>query len=237
MSTLGSRAFVLAAGLGQRMRPLTNTRPKPLIEVHGRSLIDYGFDRLREAKCDLAVVNVHYLAGQIEAWAKQQKTPRIIISDEREELLDTGGGIAKALPLLEDEPFFVLNSDSFWIDGVVPALQRLKERWVDAEMDCLLLLCPVERTVGYDGQGDFIMSPDGKLTRRADANGKALAYIGGYLVHPRLFHGSPSGKFSMNVIWNRAIVRGRLYGLEHEGIWLHVGTPGALALAEAALRR
>jgi MurNAc alpha-1-phosphate uridylyltransferase len=237
MSGIGSRAFVLAAGLGQRMRPLTDTKPKPLIQVHGRALIDYGFDKLREVKCELAVVNVHYLADQIEAWAKQQTSPRIVISDEREELLDTGGGIAKALPLLGNEPFFVLNSDSFWLDGKVPALERLKQRWDDAEMDCLLLLCPVEKTIGYDGQGDFIIGPNGRLARRADASGKALAYIGAYLVHPRLFHNCSSGKFSMNMIWNRAIGGGRLYGLEHEGIWLHVGTPGALALAEAALLR
>jgi MurNAc alpha-1-phosphate uridylyltransferase len=237
MNGLGSRAFVLAAGLGQRMRPLTNTKPKPLIEVNGRPLIDYGFDRLREAQCELAVVNVHYLADQIEAWAKQQKWPRIVISNEREERLDTGGGIAKALHLLGDKPFFVLNSDSFWIDGQIPALERLKQRWADARMDCLLLLCPLEKTVGFDGQGDFVIGPNGRLARCADANGKPLAYIGAYLVHPRLFHDCPSGKFSMNMIWNRAISGGRLYGLEHEGIWLHVGTPGAIALAEAALKR
>jgi MurNAc alpha-1-phosphate uridylyltransferase len=237
MTALGSRAFVLAAGLGQRMRPLTDTKPKPLIEVRGRALIDYGFDKLRQARCELAVVNVHYLAEQIEAWAQRQASPRIVISDEREELLDTGGGVAKALPCLGDKPFFVLNSDSFWIDGAMAALERLRQRWADAEMDCLLLLCPIERTVGYDGQGDFVAASNGRLTRRVDATGKALAYIGAYLAHPRLFCGCPSGKFSMNVIWNRAIGEGRLYGLEHEGLWLHVGTPGAIALAEAALKR
>ena len=232
---LGSRAMVLAAGYGQRMRPLTLTRPKPLVEVAGRALIDYGFDRLRAAGVAEAVVNAHYLPEQIEAWAARQSSPRITISDERGVILDTGGGVAKALPLLGDDPFFVINSDSFWVDDGTPALDRLRAAWDDRTMDCLLLLAPLERTVGYDGKGDFTRGPDGCLARRATSEGTPLAYIGGYLVHPRLFEDAPEGAFSMNLLWARAIAAGRLHGVEHTGRWLHVGTPDAISLAETAL--
>ena len=232
---VGRKAMVLAAGFGQRMRPLTLTRPKPLVEVAGRALIDYGFDRLRAAAVEEAVVNVHYLPDQIEDWAKRQAAPRIVISDERAEILDTGGGVARALPLLGDEPFFVINSDSFWVDDGAPALDRLRAAWDDRIMDCLLLLAPLERTVGYDGKGDFVRAADGRLARRAAAPGTPLAYIGGYLVAPRLFQGAPEGSFSMNLLWDRAIAAGRLFGVEHAGRWLHVGTPEAIGLAEAAL--
>ena len=232
----GQKAMVLAAGYGQRMRPITLTRPKPLVEVAGKALIDYGFDRLRLAGVEMAVVNVHYLGDQIEAWASKQAKPRIIISDERAEILDTGGGVAKALPLLGEEPFFVLNSDSFWVDDGEPALDRLRAAWDDATMDCLLLLSPLERTVGYDGAGDFVLGDDGRLSRRAASSGTPLAYIGGYLVSPRLFAGAPQGGFSMNRLWDRAIARGRLFGIEHLGRWLHVGTPDAIPLAEHALK-
>ena len=236
MSGLGAHAMVLAAGYGQRMRPLTLTRPKPLVEVAGRALIDYGFDRLRAAGVARAVVNVHYLPEQIEAWSSRQPAPAITISDERGEILDTGGGVAKALPLLGDAPFFVINSDSFWVDDGEPALDRLRRTWNDAAMDCLLLLSPLGRTVGYDGAGDFVMAADGRLARRGKAEGEPLAYIGGYLVSPRLFEGAPQGKFSMNLLWDRAIAAGRLFGLTHGGRWLHVGTPEAIPLAEAALQ-
>lgn len=231
----GERAMVLAAGYGQRMRPLTLTRPKPLIEVAGKPLIGYGFDRLRAAGVSTAVVNVHYLADQVEAWAAAQSSPRIIISDERAGLLDTGGGIARALPLLGAAPFFVINSDSFWLEDGAPALSRLRGAWDDERMDCLLLLSPLERTVGYDGAGDFVLDGDGRLARRAAAPGVPLAYAGGYLVAPRLFQGAPPGKFSMNLLWDRAIAAGRLSGLVHTGRWLHVGEPASIALAERAL--
>jgi len=232
---VGRRAMILAAGLGLRMRPLTDHKPKPLIEVAGKPLIDYGMDRLREAGVQKAVVNGHYLAEQIVSWAKRQVSPEVVYSDERVEILDTGGGIAKALPLLGGEPFFVLNSDSFWVDGKTPALTRLCAAWDDATMDCLLLLCPVDRTVGYDGQGDFSLGKDGRLIRQI--GGSALAYIGGYLVHPRLFKDAPLGKFSMNLLWDRAILQGRLHGLAHDGKWFHVGTPAAIGLAEAELAK
>ena len=235
MERPGSRAMVLAAGYGQRMRPLTLTRPKPLVEVAGKPLIDYGFDRLRAAGVEEAVVNVHYLPEQIEAWAKRQAAPRIVIADERAEILDTGGGVARALPRLGADPFFVINSDSFWVDDGTPALDRLRTAWDDQAMDCLLLLSPLARTGGSDGKGDFVRGAAGRLARRAKAEGTPLAYIGGYLVAPRIFAGAPAGAFSMNLLWDRAIAAGRLFGVEHTGRWLHVGTPEAIGLAEAAL--
>lgn len=235
MTTPGKRAMIMAAGFGQRMRPLTNGKPKPLVEVAGTPLIDYGLDRLREAGCDLAVVNVHYLPDQIEAWAKTKASPHIVISDERGELLDTGGGIVKALPELGADPFFVVNSDSIWIDRNTPALKRLQAGWDEKTMDCLLLLCPPERTVGYDGHGDFRLDENGRINGRAAKGETGLAYIGAYLVHPRLFANIGVSKFSMNLLWDKAIAQGRLFGIEHHGQWLHVGTPEAIPLAERAL--
>ena len=235
--SVGETAMVLAAGFGQRMRPLTLTRPKPLVEVAGKALIEHGFERLRAAKVATAVVNVHYLPEQLEEWAaRQPATPRVVISDERGEILDTGGGIVHALPLLGAAPFFVINSDSFWVDEGEPALDRLRAAWDDARMDCLLLLSPLDRTVGYDGTGDFVSDAAGRLARRAAVpQGTPLAYSGAYLVAPRLFAGAPDGKFSMNLLWDKAIAAGRLFGIAHRGRWLHVGTPEAIPLAEAAL--
>jgi MurNAc alpha-1-phosphate uridylyltransferase len=232
---IGTHAMILAAGLGLRMRPLTDHRPKPLIEVAGKPLIDYGIDRLREAEVQKAVVNGHYLADQILSWSRQQAAPKTIFSDERAEILDTGGGIAKALPLLGEQPFFVLNSDSFWTEGKVSALNRLRNTWNDATMDCLLLLCHVDRTIGYDGRGDFLLERDGRLIRQQGSG--ALAYIGGYLVHPRLFADIAVEKFSMNLLWDKAISGGRLHGIAHSGKWFHVGTPNAIGLAEAELAK
>jgi N-acetyl-alpha-D-muramate 1-phosphate uridylyltransferase len=229
---IGHTAMVLAAGLGLRMRPLTDTTPKPLIKVAGQPIIAYGFDRLREAGVSKAVVNAHYLPEQIMAWCKTIASPQTIVSDESDAILDTGGGIARALPRLGNDPFFVLNSDSFWIDKGTPALQRLRETW-DDKMDCLLLLCDPAKTTGYDGHGDFMVAADGKLRRQKS---DSLTYIGGYLVHPRLFAEAPVGKFSMNFLWDRAIETNRLYGLAHHGHWLHVGTPSAIAEAERALK-
>jgi len=227
-------AMVLAAGLGQRMRPLTNTTPKPLLRVAGKRIIDYNMDALRAAGVERAVINKHYLPEQIEAWAKEIANPRITLSDESDAVLETGGGIARALPLLGHEPFYVLNSDCFWTESGPPALKRLAESWDDSTMDCLLLLCDPAQTTGYDGNGDFVIDAQGRLTRQRN---HALAYIGGYLVHPRLFGDAPPGKFSMNMLWDRAISQGRLHGLTHEGKWFHVGTPAAIGLAEAELAK
>ena len=235
--SVGSHAMVLAAGFGTRMRPLTNTMPKPLVKVADKALLDYGFERLREAHVETAVVNGHYLADQIEAWASNVTSPRTLFSSERDTILDTGGGIARALPLLGEYPFFVLNADCFWLDGPTPALERLRAAWDDSTMDCLLLLCDPARTTGYDGRGDFVFTTDRHVIRAKDRpDAKALAYIGGYLVHLRLFTTAPQGAFSMNVLWDKAIVQGRLFGLAHDGHWLHVGTADAIKEAEDFLR-
>ena len=227
-------AIILAAGLGQRMRPLTDHTPKPLLRVAGKRIIDYGIDHLVAAGIARAVVNKHYLPDQIEAWAKTISEPKLVVSDESDAVLETGGGIVRALPLLGSEPFFVLNSDCFWTDQGTPALQRLSETWDDTKMDCQLLLGDPKQTTGYDGDGDFVMDAEGRLIRQTH---DALAYIGGYIVHPRLFAGVAEGKFSMNVLWNNAIAAGRLYGIKHQGHWLHVGTPEAIPKAEAFLKR
>ncbi len=227
--------MVLAAGFGKRMRPLTDTMPKPLVKVSGRPIIDYAFDHLRKAKVNRAVVNVHYLPDQLVDWSKGVASPLITISDETGSILDTGGGIAKALPLLGAEPFFVLNSDSFWIDRGTPALERLKAAWNPNDMDCLLLLMKPEMTTGYDGVGDFEIAADGRLSRKSPGSKSAMTYIGGYLVHPRLFAHAPGSAFSMNALWDIAIESGRLFGLPQDGHWLHVGTPDAIAKAEEVL--
>jgi N-acetyl-alpha-D-muramate 1-phosphate uridylyltransferase len=231
---VGRRAMILAAGLGTRMRPLTETVPKPLIELAGRPLIDHALDRLTTAGVEEVVINVHYLPEQIEAWAKTQAGPRIVISDERECLLETGGGVARALPLLGADPFFVLNSDSLWIEGATPALDRMRQAWRGGDMDGLLLVSPTANTVGYCGPGDFHLGPDGRLTRRAPGEVAPFVFAGCHLAAPRLFADAPQGPFSMNVLWDRALAAGRLYGIRHDGVWLHVGTPDAIEPAERA---
>jgi MurNAc alpha-1-phosphate uridylyltransferase len=238
MSNIGRYAMVLSAGIGQRMRPLTLQKPKPLIEVGGKTLIDHAFEKLRASGVGDAVVNVHYLPEQVEAWAvRQSPPPRLVISDERQQLLDTGGGVANALPLLGPNPFFVLNSDSFWIESGRPALDRLRAAWDGDRMDCLLLVCPLPRCIGFDGRGDFTVESGNQLVRKLPNDASPVVYIGCYLVHPRLFADAARGPFSMNVLWNKAIENKRLFGLVHEGLWLHVGTPDAIPDAEAALVR
>jgi N-acetyl-alpha-D-muramate 1-phosphate uridylyltransferase len=233
---IGETAFILAAGLGSRMRPLSNDRPKPLINVGGQALIDHAIDALRRAGVSRAVVNAHYHADQIDDWASRTKGIDITVSDERARLLDTGGGIKKALPQLGTSPFFVLNSDGFWLDSEVPALTRLRDAWDDNSMDCLLLLCPVEKAIGFDGPGDFHIDGDCRLVRRNTSGLPLYAYIGAYLVHPRLFAGVAEEAFGMNRLWDKAIAQRRLFGLVHDGLWLHVGTPDSVAMAEAHLK-
>jgi N-acetyl-alpha-D-muramate 1-phosphate uridylyltransferase len=229
------RAMVLAAGLGKRMRPITATTPKPLVEVAGKSLIDHGLDRLAAAGIDLAVVNVHYLADLVEHHVLRRAAPRIAISDERDQLLDTGGGILKALHHFDNAPFILLNSDSFWIEGVRPNLDILIESWNADAMDVLLMVAPTVRSVGYTGRGDFTLSPDGRLTRRAERAVAPFVYAGAAVLHPRLFETAVDGAFSLNRLFDEAIERERLYGARMEGTWFHVGTPDAIQLAEMAV--
>ena len=229
-----SRAMIMAAGLGTRMRPLTNSVPKPLVVLGGKPLLDHGLARLEAAGVTNAVVNVHYLAGLIENHLSARAQPKVFISDERDRLLDTGGGIFRALPELGGDAFFVLNCDSLWHEPAVPLLEQLRAAWDDAKMDCLLALAPTQGSLGYDGAGDFECAPDGTLTRRTAATAP-FVNTGAYLVHPRVFEGAPSGPFSMNLIWDALITRGRLHGIAMDGLWMHVGTPEALAEAEARL--
>ena len=229
------RAMVLAAGLGKRMRPLTDTLPKPLVAVAGKPLLDHVLDRLTDAGVEHAVVNVHYLGETNVDHLKPRDRPKIAISDETGVLLETGGGVVKALPLLGDAPFFHINSDTIWIDGVKPNLVRLAEAFDPARMDALLLLAPTAGSIGYDGRGDFAMTPDGVLERRGERAVAPFVYAGAAILSPRLFDGAPQGAFSLTVLFDRAIEAGRLFGLRLEGLWMHVGTPKAIGEAEAAI--
>ena len=230
-----NRAFVLAAGLGTRMRPYNGHIPKPLVEVGGKSLIDYSLDRLAGVGVETAVVNVHHLADALERHLAARQRPQIVISDERAELLGTGGGIAKALPLLGGKPFFLVNSDTVWLDGVRPNFTRLAEAFDPKAMDALLLLAPTTDSIGYTGRGDFAMLPDGRLRRRAENQVVPFVYAGAAILTPALFADAPAGAFSLTSLFDRAGDAGRLYGLRLEGVWMHVGTPEAVAAAEAAL--
>ena len=228
-------AMVLAAGFGARMRPLTDNMPKPLVKVAGKALLDHVLDRLADAGVTRAVVNVHYLAEQIERHVAARTLPRVTISDERGVLLDTGGGVVKALPLLGDAPFFHINSDTIWIDGVKPNLTRLAEAFDPATMDALLLLAPGAGSIGYAGRGDFLMASDGRLRARPERDMAPFVYAGAAILSPRLFEGAPQGAFSFTRLFARAIEAGRLHGLRLEGLWMHVGTPEAIAEAEQAI--
>jgi MurNAc alpha-1-phosphate uridylyltransferase len=230
-----TRAFVLAAGKGERMRPLTETRPKPLVTVAGKALIDHVLDRLADAHIGDAIVNVHYLASQIEDHLRDRQNPKITISDERGELLDTGGGVVKALSRLGAAPFLIHNSDSIWIEGMGSNLDRLIAAWDDTSMDGLLLVAPIATSIGYDGLGDFQMDTTGRLTRQTGARLAPFVFAGVSIAHPRLFDDAPNAPFSLNKVWSEAIAKGRLYGVRLEGIWMHVGTPDAIGDAENAI--
>ena len=237
MGSTPRTAMVLAAGLGTRMRPLTDTKPKPLVPVAGKPLIDHVLDRLADAGVERAVVNVHYLADQIIAHTQSRTKPRVTISDERGLLLGTGGGVVKALSELGSAPFFHINSDTIWIDGVTPNLTRLAQAFDVASMDALLLLAPASGSVGYDGCGDFVMNPDGRLIRRAEREVAPFVYAGAAILSPAMFRGAPQGEFSLTELFDRAQNAGRLHGLRLEGLWMHVGTPEAVGEAEAAIRK
>jgi len=229
------RAMVLAAGLGTRMRPYNGHIPKPLVEIGGKPLIDHVLDRLAEAGVERVVVNVHYLADALARHLAARETPRIVISDEREQLLGTGGGIAKALPQLGEEPFFLVNSDTVWLDSVKPNLARLAEAFDGGAMDALLLLAPATQSIGYSGRGDYAMLPDGRLRRRAEREVVPFVYAGAAILSPALFARAPPGSFPLTRLFDQAGEKGRLFGLRLEGVWMHVGTPEAVAAAEAAL--
>jgi len=228
-------AMILAAGLGTRMRPLTDAMPKPLVPVGGKPLINHVLDRLAAVGVETAVVNVHHFADQIEQHLKPRRAPRIIISDERADVLGTGGGVVKALPRLGPAPFFLVNSDTLWIDGVKSNLERLADAFRPDQMDALLLLAPTATSVGYAGPGDFSMATDGRLRRRPEREVVPFVYAGVAILSPTLFRDAPAGAFALTQLFDRAIERERLYGLRLDGVWMHVGTPEAVAAAEAAI--
>jgi MurNAc alpha-1-phosphate uridylyltransferase len=225
--------MVLAAGLGTRMRPITDRIPKPLVTLGGKTLLDHALDRLSDAGVPRAVVNVHYKKEMIARHLEGRQQPAITLSVE-DELLETGGGILKALPLLDDV-FYVVNADIFWLDGKVPALQRLAEAWDAERLDALLLLQRTTTALGYDGVGDFIVDPLGQVRRRREREVAPHLFAGVQIVHRRLFDGEKPGKFSLNRLWDRALASGRLAAIVHDGEWYHVGTPEALTEAEARL--
>jgi N-acetyl-alpha-D-muramate 1-phosphate uridylyltransferase len=238
MSELASdTAMVMAAGLGKRMRPLTASKPKPLVRVGGKALIDYTLDGLGQAGVARAVVNVHYLADALEAHlAARKAAPAIVVSDERDELLETGGGMVKAAPLLPD-PFFCLNSDNVWLDGPRDVFRELSARWNADQMDALLLVVSHARATNYVGKGDFHLDPMGRITRRRPGRIAPFIYTGIQIVSHRLLRGAPEGPFGTMQLWERAIAEGRLYGLSHTGLWCEVGTPDAIAPTKALLTR
>ena len=237
MSTLASdTAMVMAAGMGKRMRPLTATQPKPLVRVAGKALIDHTLDRLAEAGVGKAVVNVHYLADALEAHLRERALPKVTISDERDALLETGGGMIRAQAQLPD-PFFCLNSDNIWLDGPRSAFHDLSERWDADEMDALLLVVPHSSAANFSGKGDFHLDARGRITRRRPGRIAPFIYTGIQIVSHRLLRDAPDGKFSTNVLWSRALEEGRLYGLPFTGKWFEVGTPQAIGPTEDALKR
>lgn len=217
------------------MLPITETMPKPLVKVGGRTLIDFALDRLSEAGMERIVVNVHHFADMLEEHLHTRKMPQVVVSDERGTVLETGGGVRKALPLLGREPFITFNSDSIWIEGATPNLTRLMEAWNPEAMDILMLVAPAATSVGYEGPGDFSMDESGRLRRRKEGESVPFVYAGVAIVKPELVAGTPEGPFSANLFYDRAIAQDRLYGLRLDGQWLHVGEPRAIAEAEERL--
>ncbi|HEY6048285.1 MAG TPA: nucleotidyltransferase family protein [Sphingomicrobium sp.] len=229
-------AMIMAAGLGKRMRPLTATRPKPLIEVGGKSLLDHALDKLRTAGVKKVVVNVHYLADALEAHlASRAHGLEVVISDERDTLMETGGGLVKAAPLIDCDPFLALNSDNLWIDGPADTLRLLASQWDDAKMDALLLLVPQARALNHGGMGDFHMDRASRLRRRQKSYVAPFVFTGIQMVSKRLLRDAPEGPFSTNLLWDRAMEEGRCFGAVHQGLWFDVGTPQSIQMTETAL--
>ncbi|WP_108791084.1 sugar phosphate nucleotidyltransferase [Erythrobacter sp. Alg231-14] len=229
-------AMIMAAGMGKRMRPLTASTPKPMVRVAGRPLIDHALNRLEDAGVANAVINVHYLADALEAHVRNRVQPKVVISDERDQLLETGGGMVNAQSHLPD-PFFCLNADNIWLDGPRDAFHDLSNRWDPEKMDALLLLVGHARAANFNGLGDFYMDPEGRLSRRRPERIAPFIYTGIQLVSHRLLRDAPDGKFSTNILWNRAIEEGRLFGVSFTGQWFEVGTPEAIRPTEDALKR
>lgn len=231
-----TRAMILAAGLGTRMAPLTSERPKPLIELRGKALIDHAIDHLKRGGVKVFVVNVHYMAAKLIAHLKKRTDVEIHICDETDAILDTGGAIAKALPYFKCEPFFTHNSDLLWVEGMGSAIGRMKARWNPETMDALMLLAATATSIGFEGFGDFEMDAFGTLKRRGEMKLAPFVWTGLQIIHPRLFDGAPKGRFSINPLWDKAIDKGRLFGIRLDGVWIHVGTPQGLQDAESYLR-
>jgi MurNAc alpha-1-phosphate uridylyltransferase len=231
---LPKSAMVMAAGYGTRLRPLTDTVPKAMVKVLGRPMIDVVLDRLVAAGVERAVINLHHLGEVIRDHLKSRKDIEIVYSEEKE-ILETGGGTKKALPLLGPDPFFVVNAKIIWLNGREDALHRLAKAWDPARMDSLLLLHPTVTAIGYDGPGDFLMDQEGRLLRRPEWEVAPFLYSGVNITHPRLFEASPDGAYSVNILWNRAIEQGRLSGIRHDGEWYHVSTPQHLREVEREL--
>ena len=230
-------AMVMAAGLGKRMRPLTATRPKPLVQVAGKTLLDHVLDRLRASGVEKVVVNVHYLADALEAHlASRAGSLDVKISDERAQLLETGGGLVKAAPMIDDDPFLSVNSDNLWIDGPADTLKLLASQWDGARMDALLLLVPHARALNHTALGDFHMDRAGRLRRRDRPKVAPFVYTGIQMLSKALLKDSPEGPFSTNILWDRAIEQGRCFGAVHQGLWFDVGTPEAIRKTESFLR-
>jgi MurNAc alpha-1-phosphate uridylyltransferase len=227
--------MIMAAGFGTRMRPLTNKIPKPLVKVQGRALIDHVMDRLVAAGVKTIVVNIHYMGDQIKAHVEKRKDVEIVISDETDAILDSGGGIFKALPHFKGEPFYHANADTVWVEGASHALERLKAAWNPAQMDALMLLASTVTTVCYDGRGDFMMDAEGRLSRVPEGRISPFVWMSMEILHPRLFDGMQPGKFSINPLWDKAIAKGRLYGQRLDGVWMHIDRPEAIKRSEEYL--
>src|ERR1700755_946321 len=234
MSVRPTKAMVLAAGLGLRMRPLTDHMPKPLVPVAGRPLLDHVLDKLAAAGVGGAGVNVHYLPDQIIQHVASRKSPHVIISDERDQVLGTGGGVVRALPLLGQAPFFHVNSDTMWIDGVQANLTRLRPAFDPPRRNILLLTAPTATSIGYGGRGDYAMLPDGALRKRREHQVVPFVYAGAAIMSPSLFADAPNGEFSLTRMFDLANEQERLFGLRLDGVWMHVGTPDAVQAAEDA---
>ena len=229
-------AMIMAAGLGKRMRPLTATKPKPLIEVGGKALLDHVLEKLRLAGVRKVVVNVHYLAEALEAHlTSRDHGLEVVISDERDLLMETGGGLVKAAPLIDTDPFLALNSDNLWIDGPADTLKLLASHWDGTKMDALLLLVPQARALNHKGIGDFHMDREGRVRRRERSHVAPFVFTGIQIVSKRLLREAPEGPFSTNLLWNRAIDEGRCFGAVHQGLWFDVGTPQSIQMTETAL--